>query len=513
MTLGPHIPIEMLPQLMRQAFGGAQGQTKSPLSLVLPKPYADWQRMLMHGKLRLGVFALGTKAGKSIAGANRICSFSYRMTQAQDALYRIIAPTYPLSSITFRYLHRLVPPTLPHQAGLSSSEMTKASQIWERFTPERWEAQLKMRWRHNQALIQCVHGQDPEVTIEGARVHGNVIDEASKMKRQVYASALSTTSQTGGWNILYSTPRGKNYFYDLYMECQEHMRWAAKTGSPLEMFSATATTLDSPFVDTKVVEQARKTLPDRLFRQLYLAEFISDGTVFVGFRECVEGELIEMEGRTQAFTDPQASEKTVVIGADWAKRQDAAVFVAFEIDSNKPKMVGFRRLQGVQYIEQVKELYRFCKSFKDVAMIRHDRTGIGDVIDELLSNINYPIDPIVFTNQSKAALVDQYSIALSTKSVRLLNWSEMISEHDVYDVKTNNLGKPVYGAMSGYHDDIITAIMLAWSAVLEARDQSFDVLDFDSLKKQSGQIDKDTIEGWYQTLIEDNDDDSHEFSF
>ncbi len=452
------------------------------------------------------VFPIATKAGKSVAGSCRIARFSFAMPREQDALFRIIAPTYQLSGITYRYLQRLLPPTLPVQGGLNQSQQAAAARIWEQFTPLRSESKKTMQWRHNGARIACVHGQDPEVTIEGERVHGNVFDEASKMKQQVYSSAVSTTSQTGGWNVLFSTPRGKNYFYHLYMECIEHMRWAEKHDKPLEMFAATARTIDSPFVDKKVIEQAKRSLPDRIFRQLYLAEFLDDGSVFVGFRDCLYGAAIESNDGNSGWQHENASQMQVVIGADWAKRDDYTVFVAIECGSARPRIVGFRRFQGMQYMQSVKELARFCRQFDDVLLVRHDRTGVGDVIDEMLSHVEVPVDPVVFTNQSKAHMVDQFSVALSTQGIQLPNWADLLHELDVFDCKTNQLGKPVYGAISGQHDDIVTACYLAWSAYLETQGQDMTVTDTDELLDEGFKPGKDTIESWYASLIEDNED-------
>jgi Terminase RNaseH-like domain len=512
----PFIPPDLLPHLMRQTLGGRNGATRSPLSLTLPKPYAKWQLMLMNAKLRLAVFPMGTKVGKSLGGSGRVATFSYSAPAEQDALFRIIAPTYPLSGITYRYLNRLLPPKLPPQKTLSHAQQYAAARAWERFAPERSDSGLWMKWNHNGARVQCVHGQDPEVTIEGERVHGNVYDEASKMRSQVYASGLSTTSQTGGWNVLYSTPRGKNYFFQLYMECREHMAWAERTGGTLEMYAETARTIDSPYVDQRVIEQARRTLPDRLFRQLYLAEFLDDGTVFVGYRDCVEGTLVVTEGKVEAWQREDAGELTVVIGADWAKRQDYCVLYAIDVASKRPRCAGFRRMHGVSYLEAVKELARFGKRFKEVIVAKHDRTGIGDVIEELLSNLSFPIEGVVFSNQSKASMVDAWSVALATKAVELPNWQPLISEHDYYDVKTNPLGKPVYGAIPGQHDDIVTACFLAWSAYMETRDIDFEVLDLDDLSgAKAALVDPDSIEGLYHELIGDGgeEDDESEFNF
>lgn len=500
----PFIPVSMIPNLMRQIYGQKTSST-NPLSLTLPKPYAEWQQMLMSAKLRLAVFPCGTKAGKTLGGACRIAKFSFTAQKEQDALYRIIAPTYQLSSITYRYLSRLLPEKLPQQANMTREQQALAARIWEQFTPNRTHSNLRMEWKHNNARIACVHGQDPEVTIEGERVHGNIFDEASKMKKQVYASGLSTTSQTGGWNVLYSTPMGKNFFYELYRECLEHMEWAKKTGKPLEMFAATAPTVGSPYVDPKVIEQARKTLPDRIFRQLYLAEFVDDGSVFIGFRQCIFGNTIELQGKQQGWQVEDTSKKTVVIGADWAKRNDYTVFIAIDVESKPARVVGFRRFHGLQYKQSIKELALFTKQFAEVLLIRHDRTGVGDVIDELLEPIPVPIDPIVFTNISKSSMVDTYGVALQTQAIQLPNWKTLIDEHENYDVKTNQLGKPIYGAILGQHDDIVTACFLAWSAYIETQDVDYDVVDLDELMSKTAS-EKDTIESWYRELLDDEDE-------
>jgi hypothetical protein len=502
---GPHIPVSMLPTLMRQVFGDTANK-QTPLSLTLPKPYADWQKMLMNSKIRTMVFPIGTKCGKSMAGSCRVARYSFAMPKEQDALFRIIAPTYQLSGITYRYLQRLLPPTLPVQASFSQSQQAAASRIWEQFTPIRSESKKTMEWRHNGARIACVHGQDPEVTIEGERVHGNIFDEASKMRQQVYSSGVSTTSQTAGWNVLFSTPRGKNWFYQLYMECVEHMRWAEKNDKPLEMFAARARTVDSPFVDQRVIEQAKRSLPDRFFRQLYLAEFLDDGSVFVGFRDCLYGPQIETTDGNSGWQHDQASQMQVVIGADWAKRDDYTVFVAIEVGPQRPRIVGFRRFHGIPYMQSVKELARFCKQFDEVLLVRHDRTGVGDVIDEMLGNLDAPVDPVVFTNQSKAHMVDQFSVAMATQGIQIPKWDALLHELDVFDVKTNQLGKPVYGAISGQHDDAVTACYLAWSALMETQGADMTVTDTDTLLDDGAKVGKDTIEAWYASLIEDEED-------
>lgn len=491
---------EMLPMLLRQSQPRIQ---PTQINFRLPKPYANWQAMIANSKIKIGAVANGTKTGKTVGGTTRILNFSYSSALTQDALYRIIAPTYPLSKLTYQYINRIVPPTLAPQAALSPREYEKAAGVWRGFTPERSESRGWMRWPHNQARIECVHGLTPEVTIEGHRSHGNLYDEAAKLKQQVWSSGMSTTTQTGGWNWAYGTPRGKNWFYELYKQCEEHMDWASRTGKPMEMFCAQARTIDCPFIDQASIERAKLTLPDRIYRQLYLAEFLDSGSVFVGYRACVEGDAIQLEDkRVQQWFHPEAKNCDVVLGSDWAKRGDYYVTVAIDPDAHpRPKVVGFVRANGIQYREALEVLGRFSLKFKGVHLMRHDRTGVGDVIDELLDRLPYPIEPIVFTNASKAHMVERWMVALEAEGVSLPNWKPLIDEHDNYDCTTTPMGLPKYGAINGEHDDIVTACMLAWSAVCEMRERNYTVRFLDDL----GTSKASPLESWYSDLNDDEE--------
>lgn len=497
------IKFDMLPGFMRERLPKPK---QSAISFRLPKPYSDWQRMLATSKIKIAALPCATKVGKTIGGSNRILNFSYAARPEHAAIFRVIAPTYPLSKLTYQYLNRITPANFPPQHGMSPRDYERAAAAWRSFRPERSESRAWMQWPHNGSKIFCIHGSDPEVTIEGERVYGNVYDEAGKLKEKAWSSGVSTTTQTGGWNWAIGTPRGKNWFYQLYKMCEEHMDWAHRTGKPLEMFCAQAKTTQSPFVQKDAIERARKTLPNRIFRQLYEAEFLDDGSVFSGFRACVEGPVIDTShDKIQTWVHPKASEMEVVIGVDWAKRQDWFVATAFEASGNTPQripMVGFLRAQGLSYPVSIKSLMQFAKRFKAVHLLKHDRTGIGDVINDLLQPLPFPIEPIVFTNSSKADLVQNWMVALEAGRVSLPNWKPIIDEHDAYDVTTTSLGLPKYGAISGEHDDVVTSCMLAYSALTEIVDRSFEVRFVDSLNEepQSG------MEAWYRNLLDEQDE-------
>lgn len=468
-------------------------------SIRLPKPLNEWQHSLMHWNGKFALYVCGTKSGKTVCGSVKILSDSFKQRAQLDPCYRIIAPTYKLTGLTYRYLDRLIPEKIQ---GDKNSQA-----LWNKHTLQRAKGKLEMVWPHNGATIECVHAQDPETSIEGGRTHGNVMDELSKMKEQALASVFSTTSQTGAWIRAYTTPRGrKNWVYKQWQKCMNEMELARQNGREPTMIAMTATTESNPYVPRESIEQARRMLPDHLFRQLYLAEFVEQGAVFSGFRECIDGPFIEIRKKIQHWKSDDAKERQVVLGIDWAKRSDFFVCIAIDPHSApRPKVVGFVRAQGIQYAQCISLVAQFGAEFKSVIGGRHDRTGVGDVIDELLANLPFHIEPVVFTNQSKAFMVERYMVAIQSGQLLLPNWDELIKEHDAFDVTTTPMGLPKYEGADGEHDDIVTACYLAYSMVSEMRDRRFDVLALDDLH-QAVTLNDDSLDAYYLGLENEEED-------
>ena len=502
---------DMLPSIIRKK----QPKRKAkPMRFSLPAGYHEWQKMLITSDIKLQVYPCATKVGKTLGGSSRLISKSWQGAQGLDYVARSIAPTVALTRLTYQYLSRLLPENFPQPKDMSSDDYAKINDTWQNFVPDRSEHKGIMKWAHNQAVIECVHGDNPEVTIEGARVHLNCFDEAAKLKRQVFDSAVSTTTQTNGINVLYGTPRGKNWYFEKFKECQEYMRWAVKKGLHLneyEMFAMQARTIDNPFVPRETIARAKKYLTDRHFRQLYMAEFLDDGSVFVGHRDCIYGDEIEIpeEKRIQQWVHPDADTKDVVLGVDWAKRQDYYVAIAWDVTSEIPRIIGFQRCTGVSYKKCVSLLYQFSQSFNEVTACRHDRTGVGDVIDEMLQPLPFPIEPVVFSNSIKCNMVEAYMVAVEQGEVEIPNWSELIKEHDNFDVSTTALGLPKYEAVDGEHDDIIMAIILGFFAVCEVRDNDFSVRILEDLKSED--IEKEETDYLNSLIDEFEYDDDNDF--
>jgi hypothetical protein len=459
--------------------------------IVIPKPNSAKQGVLIKsfmvpGLLELWV-ACGTKFGKTWGAS---AGLSQRSLTMQGAYCRWIAPIYAQTKIGFRYCKKIFPPE-PY-AKVDNSALALGIPAIDSF-------------------LEFKSGKNPE-DLEGEGTHANVLDEAAKMKQQVYDSVKTTTTLTRGLIVPISTPRGKNWFYTKCMEAKEEMEHALRRGmEPTKLFM-TAPTSANPAVSREAIEDARRSLPERLFRQYYEAEFIDDGTVFAGYRDVLEGPEIEFIGARERWIDPTHVGGTVVVGADWAKTVDYTVFTAFDISTRQ--LVGFERFYRTPYTEAIRKLVLFCRKFEDVFVVRHDKTGLGGVIDDQLSYTNLPYEGVTFTNANKAEMVAQLITSIEQKMVRLPRWRTMCEELEAFEVQTNQIGTMSYNAPPGKHDDIISSLLLSHSALVQYSDSGFEVTFIEDLNKPGGPADKGNterkdvspIEQFYLDASEDDDD-------
>lgn len=452
------------------------------IEIQIPDPHCDSQRKIMEAFLTPNlleiVVACGTKYGKTLSGSGCVVAAAPLRKQG---LYRWIGPIYSQSKIGFKYMRRMLP-------------------------PEPWvkpnKSDLTLNFTSIDTNIQFFHGQNAE-SIEGEASHGNVIDEAAKQKYDVYASVKTTTTQTLAPILMMSTPKGKNWFYDKFIEAKTEMERAAFEGRPPRMLYIHAPTSDNPFVPREAIEFARKTLPDRLFRQYYLAEFIDDGSIFLKVRDCVNTEpIIFTPGERHTWYAPTADDCDVVIGADWGRSDDYTVFFAADVKTSK--VVGFDRFTRLPYTEAIRRLMIFARNFKSHMMILHDKTGVGNAIDDMLAHTGLTYMGVTFTNASKAEMVTNAMSVFETKSIGIPHYSVLLDEIDAYEVKTNKLGLMSYSAPIGKHDDCVSALILMIAGLLQYGFRESQVIFLDDLPKIK--VEPTPLEKYYQSIGDEDDE-------
>ncbi len=139
------------------------------------------------------------------------------------------------------------------------------------------EQELSVEFLRHKSIIE-LKGADNEDSLRGMGVHGLVVDEFASIYNNwaVWNEVLRPMlTDTKGWALFIGTPKGKDALWELYMKGQRK-----KDGFMSWRFA----TKDNPFIDAQEVEEAKKQLPPRYFRQEYEASFESyTGLVYPEF--------------------------------------------------------------------------------------------------------------------------------------------------------------------------------------------------------------------------------------
>jgi len=164
-------------------------------------------------------------------------------------------------------------------------------------------------------------------SLRGPKLDGCALDEYAFIKPYIYEKIISPmTNVTRGRVIFVSTPNGYNHFKDL-------ADFAQKKENQKNWGYYHATSYDNPYIDREELEYKRKTLPEDVFAQEYLAEFCKKaGLVYKEFdRSTHVIKLLQPKEEWVKYVsiDPGQTNPTAVlfIGVD----QDNNLFIYDEI--------------------------------------------------------------------------------------------------------------------------------------------------------------------------------------
>lgn len=283
-------------------------------------------------------------------------------------------------------------------------------------------------------------------SIRGFGFKGLVVDEAASVPVDVWNYVLRPTlAQTMGWGVFIGTPAGRNWFYDMFTRGVE--------GSGEAGFkSFTFPSLASPYFPKDEWDAAKRELPEDVFKQEYMAEFLEDGAgVFRGVDGCLLDRCEDVD---------RGRYRRVVVGCDIAKHTDWTVLIAADMDTGE--CLAMDRFNNLDWPFQKERIRDFVTKWD--ALLVMDATGVGDpVYDDLSRDVSMRcILPIRFTPKTKTALVHGLMVAIEQKKVRWPKvWEILTAELKRYEYSMTAYGNVQYSAPSGYHDDCVMALALA----------------------------------------------------
>ncbi len=370
------------------------------VGLKLHNPHPAQKQVLDCDK-RFIVMMAGRRFGKSLI--SQTISIETAVNKKRVAY---ITPTYQLGKIFFKEIVDLLPLEIysKNESDLVITFITGGSIRF--FTGERLD------------------------NLRGLKFHLAVIDEASfipNLEDGWLNSIRPTLTDYKGKAIFLSTPKGKNYFFSLFSKAEPDWQ------------SFKFTTYDNPYIDPNEIDDARKQLPEVVFEQEYMANPAENAANPFGsqyIRNCIH---------------PVTTMPVVAYGIDLAKSVDWTVIVGLDQDGN---VAYFDRFQ-MDWHNTKQTILRLPK-----CPILVDSTGVGDPILEDLQREGVMIQGLKFTSSSKQQLMEGLQAAIHQGKI---GYPEGIisQELEVFEYMYTATGVK-YSAPSGFHDDAVMALALAW---------------------------------------------------
>ena len=385
---------------------------KKRLRLYRPHP---GQTVLHSSKARFRVAACGRRWGKTLASTAEIVKSAW---EVPGSLSFWVAPVYRQSMIAFDLVRK----------GLPRGVISKIDKGEKRV------------FLANGSVIEF-RSAEIHKNLRGFGIDFLVVDEAAFLPRELWEEVLRPTlSDREGRALFVGTPKGKNWFFNAFARGRDkgEKNWA----------SFTFPTGNNPYIKEDEIAEARSSLPDRVFRQEYLADFVEDaGCVFFGITECIGGEL----------KDPIPKE-TYYAGLDLARYRDYTVLTILDSSGSLVYFDRFRRVGWTLLKRRVAGALRRYNR----ATVWVDSTGVGDPVLEDLRRMGISSQGITFTIHSKTALIENLALGIEERKIKIPHITELIDELLIFEVTRTPHGYSRYSAPESYHDDCVVSLALAW---------------------------------------------------
>jgi len=368
------------------------------MRLELPKPHTNQQRIL-DSQSRFRVVMCGRRFGKSELSQIEIIT---NALVGKNVAY--ITPTYQLARVFFEKLIKAVP-----------------------FESNKSELSIKFP---NDGSVEFFTGERLD-NLRGRKFHLVVIDEASfipNLEEGWLNSIRPTLTDYKGRALFLSTPKGKNFFYSLYLKNGE---------ADWECFKFT--TYDNPHIDKTEIDDARTQIPQVVFEQEYMANPSENaanpfGSAFI--KQC---------------TFELSHEPPIAFGVDLAKSVDFTAIIGLDKNGS---VCHFERFQ-----KDWRQTKQVINSLPKVPILM-DSTGVGDPIFEDLQRDGVNVQGYKFSSTSKQQLMEGLASAIHQRKITFPE-GHITQELEIFEYQYTSFGVK-YSAPPGFHDDCVMALGLAW---------------------------------------------------
>ena len=361
------------------------------------------QQAVLNSAARFRVMMCGRRFGKSLISQN--ISIEQGINKK---LVAYVTPTYQLGKIFFTEILKILPGEIytKNETELVINFITGGSIRF--FTGERLDA------------------------MRGLKFHLVIIDEASyipNLQEGWQNSIRPTLTDYKGKAIFLSTPKGKNFFYSLFIKHDEP-----------DWESFKFTTYDNPFIDPSEIDAAKLQLPNVVFEQEYMANPMENAANPFGTEHI------------NKCTKPLSLNETEYWGIDLAKSVDWTVIIGMDIAGNTTQVHRFQK----DWLQTKDTIISVCGKNKPIVI---DSTGVGDAIVEDLQKHFNAMYGFKYTSTSKQQLMESLASSIHKGEISYPT-GPVKDELEIFEYLFTPTGVR-YSAPVGFHDDCVNALAMA----------------------------------------------------
>lgn len=361
----------------------------------------------MHA--RYALVEASTKTGKTVGCMAWLFEQAYLGNRGEN--YWWIAPIRPQAKIAF--------------------ERTKNGLPTSMFSANESDLTITLP---NGAII-WYKGSDHPDSLYGEDVYAAVVDEASRCKEAAWHAVRSTLTATRGPLRIIGNVKGRrNWFFNLARRAEQGEKGMCYV--KLVAYDAVA----AGVLVNEEVEDARRVLPDAVFRELYLAEPSDD-----------QGNPFGLKAIAAAI-QPLSVLPPVAWGWDLGKKQDYTVGIGLDFNGH---VAEFHRWQK-PWQSTIPEIRRITGQAPALV----DSTGLGDpVLEALQADSPGNFEGYLFTMPSKQKLMEGLALDINNRTIGYPE-GDITQELEIFEYEYTRLGVR-YTAPEGFHDDCVCSLALA----------------------------------------------------
>jgi len=395
----------------------------------------SWQKIVRTEESRFKVICVGRRGGKTLYVVRDSIDGIVTDLVIPNQYVWIVAPNYDLTQRVWNDLYNLA--------------VSQFKDLVSRINNTKGNYKIETVLG---TIIEAKSAEDPEKLV-GAGLTKIIVDEAAMVPQKAWTQSLRPTLiDHKGKAIFISTPKGKNWFWELWQKGQqkEEVDWR----------SWRFTSYDNEYIDKAEIDKLIKDMPDFEYRQEILAQF--EETAEQIFRNVLK----------QAVGQEKEPEKghRYQIGIDLGRKTSYSVITVIDEMSYPYEVVKIDRFKTVDWnlqIERVKNIWNKYPCLR----ARVDATGIGDPIIQDLENKGVRVEPYVIKEISKRQYIDKLSIFINDGRIIYPKNQDLINELDTYGREIRKeTGRVIYKPLGKFKEDCVSSMALAvWGLPERAR--------------------------------------------